>query len=434
MLTTVIAAFIVIGVIVFVHELGHFVAAKLSGVRVETFSLGLGPRLWGERWGETDYVLSAIPFGGYVKMEGESPEEDEDDAVVEYGERSFLGKNKGIRALIVAAGPAMNFVLAIVIYGLLTAWMGEAVFTTKVVGVVDGHGPAWTAGLRQGDVVQSVGAQEPKNWDDFLDALGRNLGRTVEVTVKRGGRDLVLNLDLRSSSRLDSIGIERYIPPVADSVASGSPAALAGIKPGDRITEIGGQKIFTWQDLARLVEPSPGRALDVTWMRDGKAHSSTVTPEDFGGIGKLGIVNDYRGEYELRKVGLFTSIKRGIRTAAWMSVQFLKLPRLLMEGVPLKEVIGGPVRIGELAGETIRLGAGTFLAFIAALSAQLSVVNLLPIPVLDGGHLLLLGVETVARRPISTRQRIIAQQIGLALLVALMLFVTMVDVSRLLGG
>ena len=117
-----------------------------------------------------------------------------------------------------------------------------------------------------------------------------------------------------------------------------------------------------------------------------------------------------------------------------MSVQFLKLPRLLLEGFPVREVIGGPVRIGELAGETMRRGAGTFLAFIAALSAQLSLINLLPIPVLDGGHLLLLGVETVARRPISTRQRVIAQQIGLALLIALMLFVTMVDVSRLLGG
>jgi regulator of sigma E protease len=145
-------------------------------------------------------------------------------------------------------------------------------------------------------------------------------------------------------------------------------------------------------------------------------------------------MNDYVGEYELRSVGFFESIDRGVRTAAWMSVQFLKLPRLLMQGFPVKEVIGGPVRIGELAGETMRRGAGTFFAFIAALSAQLSLVNLLPIPVLDGGHLFLMGIEAVVRRPISTRQRIIAQQIGLALLIALMLFVTMVDVSRLISG
>ncbi len=434
MLMTIVATFIVIGIIVFVHELGHFAAAKLAGVRVETFSLGLGPRLWGFAWGETDYVISVIPFGGFVKMEGEVVEEDGEGVGEPPGERSFLGKNKRTRAVIIGAGPMMNFLLAIVIYVILTGWVGVAVFTTKEVGVVVEESPAWKAGLRPGDIITSVEGKEIRNWDHFLEMLEANLGRDVDVLVESHGLEQGLSLNLRSAADLVEVGIGRYIPPVADSVSAGSPAEEAGMQAGDRISEVGGYPVYTWQDLARIVEPSPGREITIGWMRDGEAMTSTITPEDIGGYGKIGIMNDYVGEYELRSAGIFESIDRGIRTTAWMSVQFLKLPRLLMQGFPVKEVIGGPVRIGELAGETMRRGAATFFAFIAALSAQLSLVNLLPIPVLDGGHLLLMGIEAVARRPIGIRQRIIAQQIGLAILIALMLFVTMVDVSRLIGG
>lgn len=433
-MTTIIASIVLIGVIVFIHELGHFTAAKLSNVKVEVFSLGFGPKLVGFRWGETEYVISAIPFGGFVKMEGESPEEDGEGGQVELSERSFLAKPKRTRAFIVAAGPAMNFLLAIVIYIVLTYQTGMAVFITRQIGVVEDGSPASEAGLRPGDVVLEVGGGTVQNWDGIAKEIEGGLGSEVGLLVDRAGLNQTLTMDLRDVEEYDDVGIDLYMPPVADSVVAGSPAEAAGMRPGDRIVMIEDRTVSTWQDIARSVEPAPGESLTISWMRGDELLASTIRPDDVGGIGKIGIVNDYVGEYELRPVGLLRSFERGIRNAAWMSIQIVNLPRLWLAGYPVRELLGGPVRISQLAGETLRLGLGTFFAFIAAVSAQLSLINLLPIPVLDGGHLLVLGVEALARKPISMRQRIIAQQIGLALLIAFMVYVTLVDVSRLLGG
>jgi regulator of sigma E protease len=432
-MTTIVASIILIGVIVFIHELGHFAAAKLSGVKVEVFSLGFGPKLVGARWGETEYMISAIPFGGFVKMLGEAPEEDEEGVEQAHDERSFLGKSKRTRALIVAAGPAMNFLLAVVIFVALIHRDGIAVFSTTEIGVVEEGSPAWDAGLRFGDVVSAVGGDSVGNWQDVEDAFEDHLGRRTDVVFEREGRSETLAVDLTRVRKLENLGVDIYIPPVADSVIAGSPADQAGIRAGDRIVEIDGRSVRTWQDIAPAVA-APGRELAIRWVRGDKIIDSTITPEDVRGIGRIGIMDDYMAEIRLVPAGLNLSVELGIRRAAWMSVQIFNLPRLWLAGHPVKELLGGPVRIGQLAGQTLRLGIGTFVAFIGMVSAQLCVVNLLPIPVLDGGHLLVLGVETVARRPISPRRRIIAQQIGLALLIAFMVFVTLVDVSRLLGG
>jgi regulator of sigma E protease len=433
MLTTIIASFIVIGVIVFVHELGHFFAAKLSDVKVEVFSLGLGPRLWGFQYGETRYVVSAIPFGGYVKMEGESPVE-EGEGVSEPGERSFLAKNKRTKAFIVVAGPAMNFLLAIVIFSALIYKDGVPIYTTRQVGVVEEGSPAWDAGLQSGDVITELAGEAAQNWNQIESTLEDRLGSRVGLVVEHDGASESLTLDLTAVRDYEDIGIGLYWPPVAAAVTEGSAAEKAGMQPGDRIVEIDGRAIRTWQDIALVVKPAAGRDLEISWVRGGTVMVSTARPDDIGGQGMLGLEAETQGLYELRPAGFFRSIDLGIRRTAWMAVQLLNLPRLILAGFPVRELLGGPVRIGQMAGETFRLGIGTFLAFIAVVSAQLSLVNLLPIPVLDGGHLLVLGVETVARRPVSQRQRIIAQQIGLALLIAFMVYVTMVDVSRLLDG
>lgn len=437
MVLTLIATGITLSVIIFIHELGHFTAAKLSGVRVERFSMGFGPVLLKARRGETEYCISAIPFGGYVRMEGEDPEEAEALATgagtqaggARGSDRAFLSKTRLTRAFIIGAGPIMNFMLAVFIYAALIAHMGIGVTTTREVGGVLAGSPAQAAGLAQGDVIVSVDGQEVDTWDHMYDILDAKMGKTVKMVVERDGKTRTVKLDLSQARGFYDVGLYDFRPPVVGDVKIGGPAARAGLKTGDRIIRVGDSKISSWTDLSDAISKFPGKELKIEWERDGRVLSSTVTPEAVDGLGKIEIY----GIVEKRPVGPFEAVYRGFETTVWVAKQVFMLPRLLLRGTAIKDVVGGPVRIGELAGESVRWGISAFLGFIAAISAQLCLVNLLPIPVLDGGHLLILAIETVSRRTVSLRQRIIAQQVGFAFLVALMLLVTLVDVSRIFG-
>ena len=421
MLITGLATLIVLSVIIFIHELGHFIAAKRFGVKVEVFSMGFGPKLIGVRRGETKYMVSAIPFGGYVKMAGEDPTKP-----AAGGDREFLSKPRYTRALIVLAGPAMNFLLAVVIYTLLTYALGVGTITTRLVGEVTGGSPAWSAGLREGDTLVAVGDHTVATWDEVLDALAGNLGHKTTVRYERGGTPATASLDLVPLGDLGQVGMAPFEEAVVDIVKRGGPASSAGLRGGDRILAIDGRSIRNWQGVREAIRPSPGKTLAITYERNGQEHSSTVTPRAEGGSGLIDIT--YR--FERKRVGIGEAVVMGIKTSAWISEQIFVLLHKWATGQASRDMIGGPVRIGELAGETLRWGITTFLAFIAALSAQLSLVNLLPVPVLDGGHLLILAVETAMRKPITMRQRAIAQQIGFGFLVALMVTITFMDISR----
>jgi regulator of sigma E protease len=419
-LLTLVATLAMLGLLIFVHELGHFLAAKRSGVRVETFSLGFGPRLVGFKRGETDYVLSAIPFGGFVKMSGADPDQE-----ITGNPWEFMSKSRATRAGIVAAGPAMNFLLAVVLYSLLTFLVGVDTVTTRLVGEVVEDSPAWKAGLREGDTVLAVAGDSVGTWDQAVAKIVEHLDAKTDITFERDGRTEVATLDLTGVADPYAVGMAAFSEAVIDNAKIGGPAYEAGLRGGDKIVSIGGEPVRGINDVRKVVLGSPGKDLAVEWVRDGEVLSSTVKPRDLNGVGMIEV--DFR--LEKRRVGLGMSFIGGIKYAGWACEQFFVFLRHLATFKVSRDMVGGPVRISMLAGEAIRWGVVFFLHLVIFFSAQLSLINLLPIPVLDGGHLLILGVEAARRRSISLKERMVAQQIGLAVLIAAMLALTFNDVS-----
>jgi regulator of sigma E protease len=348
LLFTLLSFAVALGVLVFVHELGHFAVAKRLGVKVLRFSIGFGPVVWARRKGETEYALSAIPMGGYVKMLGE--EEGEEAAVLAEPERAFSTQPVARRAAIVFAGPAMNFVFAFLTYACL--------FT--LVGV--------------------------------------------------GG------------------------------VTAGMPAAQAGLKGGDKIVAINGQPTTTWEELSKMVVASQGAPLTLTVERDGQPLEIVITPalqdsrtlfgEPAGKVYRIGI----EASHEWSRVGPVQAVGVAAEQTWTASVMVVKGLVLMVQGrVPLRE-LGGPIAIARAAGDQARAGLRQFLSMLAFLSINLGVLNLLPIPALDGGHLAFFTVEGLMRRPLRQRHREIAQQVGLLVLLTLMVFVFYNDIHRLVQG
>ena len=421
----VLAFAIVVSVIVFVHELGHFLAAKKSGVRVLTFSIGMGPRVIGFTLGDTDYIISAIPFGGYVRMAGDNPEEE-----LSGQDWEFLSKPKRVRAFIVAAGPVMNMVLALVIFIVMNLALGIIVTETRNVGYVFEDTPAWTAGIRAGDELVAVDGEKVETWDDFEVELQARVGGLVMVEVLRADSAVEVGMDLSDVEAYYEAGLYAYRGPELGDVKWRGPAHRAGLRGGDVVTAIGGVPVDDWFDLREIIIASPSREITVDYERDGVSHSTVVMTGESNGSGKIEVA--YAVEY--KRIGLLESVRLALESTRAAAEQIVIFFHRLLTLTASRDMIGGPVRIGEIAGESMRWGADYMLALIATISAQLALINLLPIPVLDGGHLLLLAVEAVVRRPITTRQRIIAHQIGFVFLIGAILAITFIDVSRFLGG
>lgn len=339
-----------IGLLILVHELGHFLLAKLVGIRVERFSIGFPPRLIGKKIGDTDYCISAVPLGGYVKMSGMIDESMDAGAVT--GEPyEFMSKPIWARFLVIFAGPLFNILLAVFIY--------SAIF------------------------------------------MATGIERPVDPT-----------------------------PPVVGEVFQGAPAAEIGLQEGDRITAIDGQPIDQWNDLLTLVHNAPEEELQLTWTRDGQEFTSSVTPrlDPINEIGLIGI----SPVTEVEKVGVFKGIGYGAINTVDKTLLIFKSFGVLFSGeVAAKDALAGPLRIAEMSGQVAQSGFIALLGFAALLSINLGLLNLLPVPVLDGGHLVLLTIEGIIRRPLSNKFKMAVQQIGMALLLALMVFVIVNDFLQL---
>ncbi len=465
LLTTVVAFLITLGLVVIVHELGHFLFCKLFGVYVKTFSIGIGPKMIRKRWGETEYVLSAIPFGGYVKMAGEGMMEEIQDTGTweerkyplgtEEGNAEAADRDEGIpldrqfhakpawqRLLVFVAGPLFNVILAFVLYaGLIMADGLQVIPFTRVGDVVPG-GPAAAAGLRVGDEIIAVDGKEVDSWDQIQDLLlparlrdGRS-APAVPVSVRRDGRtvDLELQPAFVDSAGYWTLGMEAWNTTVG-LVQKGGPADRLGLREGDVILSVDGHEVTSFSQIARLINDRAGKVVPLVWKRDGRVMQGVVTPQlkeiaPGRSVGRV-FMEPFYGH---RRVGPGKALVMGWqRTMATIRMTVETLGDFVRRKLGLDSV-GGPLRIGQAAGEMLRWSFSHLMYFVAFFSINLFLLNLLPIPVLDGGHVLFLLLE-VARggKPVPERVQAIATQMGLIFLLLFMTFVVVLDVWKVTG-
>jgi len=422
-----IAFLVLIGVLIWFHELGHFLFAKLFGVKVEVFSIGFGPVLFKKRYGETEYRLSAIPLGGFVKLYGE-----EDNLA---DPRAFSSKPNWQKILIAFAGSFFNFILAILVFwflGVLGKEVPKYALEKPVVGYVQENSLAEKLGIREGDLVLSVNGKEVKTWKDLEERMLREIfARTITVEVLRDSKVAVLkgNLDIKNPR---AFGAEPIIEPVIGGVLEGSPAHQVGIKEGDRILSINGVEVKTWQEAVKLIRSS--EKINLRIERDGKEKELTILPmkDPKTNLSVIGVMPHI--ETVRLKQGVYESFIAGVERIALLSGLTLKAVWSMITGALSPTNLGGPIAIAQLAGQSAQQGIIPYLNLLAFISVQLAIFNLLPLPMLDGGLIVLFFIEMLRRKPLSVKFKEAWQKTGLALIIALSLFVILNDLIRLLSG
>ena len=447
------AAFaLVIGILVFVHESGHFLVARWAGVKVLRFSIGFGRPLFSWRAGRdrTEWAIGAFPLGGYVKM----LDEREGEVAAAELHRSFNRQSVWRRIAIVAAGPGANFLLAVLVYWVLF-WHGTEELK-PVLGPPVAESPAAAAGIVNGEEVLKVGPVVVQTWQEMRWALLKQAMEqgSVDLEVINSQREInIRRLDVTSASAdgwegdaLDKLGISFFrpqIPPVLGAISADSPAKAAGLRNGDRILSIDGQPLDNWLDFVTIVRASAGQKLLLGLERKGERLSIEITPMErqdrqrsFGQIG-ASVENPGAARNDLmtlvRYAPMAAFVKAIDETGDKALFTLTSIYRMITGDISWRN-ISGPITIADYAGQSASLGANYYLQFMALVSISLAVLNLLPIPILDGGHLLYYLVEIVMRRPLTERHMEIGQQIGLALMLTLMAFAFYNDINRLISG
>ncbi len=432
-MTTTLSFIIVLGVLVFVHELGHFLVAKALGVGVDRFSIGFPPKMFGFRYGETEYCISWIPLGGYVKLRGEDPGEtvDPDDPSL------YSTRPPHQRAGIVAAGPIMNLTLSFILMPLvfMIGMNIPAFFESPVqVAWVVPDSVADAAGIKKGDHLIRLENREINNWEELFEAAAIATSDEVPLVINRDGKRLSIVIPVEDLKNGNGLGILPPLEPVIGTLAPGYPAIKAGLKVGDRILSVGGLPVSHWNEMAQIIHGSPGKSVTIEVDRGGEHLSLTVVPrlDEKSEQGLVGISPD--NETIARRFPFVESVKRGFkRNLELLGLTFKFIWDLVTFNTSLK-LLGGPIMIFQVTGEVAKAGIPEFIAFMAFLSLQLGILNLLPIPVLDGGHLLFMGLEGIKGRPLEPRYREMAQKIGFFLLILLILVVSYNDILRILSG
>jgi regulator of sigma E protease len=473
------AIVLVFGIVIFVHELGHFLAAKAVGVYAPRFSIGFGPRLWSRKWGETEYMIAALPLGGYVRMAsredesmafieggGEEPvaapaDDDADaprprwydpEAMAPFGpkpvpeSRWFESKSLPARLLIMLAGVTMNMLLGFVVLAGLAISMGESVILTRVVGVVHelSGAPRLASELLPGDTIVAIDGANVTSWNEVQERIVEGRGDSVAITTQRSTRVMVpIAADRGSTGGVTrdqlAFAIQPYFPPVIDEVLPGSPAAHAGLTGGDSVVRANGEPVTSWAQLVRVIEGSPGHALTLEVTRADTTKRVTVTPDSLPQpnpitgrdeiVGKIGA--QARTPTDRNPIPFSTAVAVGWDQTWGIAGAVVDYVERLFTGRISISKLNGPVAIGRASVTAARQGLDSVLYLIAVLSVNLAVFNLLPIPILDGGQIVVNVVEAVKGGSLSMRTREYLLRFGLAAIALIFVIVLYNDIKSL---
>lgn len=452
MLLTILAFVITLGIVIIIHELGHFSVCKWTGIYVRTFSIGFGPKLLKIKFGETEYAISAIPFGGYVKMAGEGVMGEIQDTGTKQARQHPIGTEEGNleaagldddiaddrkysnrpawqRLLVVLAGPVFNLILAFVIYTVMSLSLGEEIISTTVIGNVVPGSAAEQGQLHVGDRVVQIEDVEVTNWNDLSKEIARIDPQAKTIFIVERAGDL-LELSVEKGDGL--LGVEPWLTGIG-RVKRDGPAFKAGMESGDQITTVNGELVTTFSDIVRTIGSNAGTEVSVQWLRDGELFSAQIIPEavEVAPDSTTGLIGIERA-HDYKKVGLFAAVLNGFRVTKSMTVEIVRaIGSIKQHGL---DSVGGPIRVGQVAGDMLRWSFGHLMQFVAFFSINLFLLNLLPIPVLDGGQVVFITYELLTGRQVDQKLQAIATQIGMIILMLLMMFVIVIDVLKVIPG
>jgi len=433
LLTSIAAFTFVLGVLVFVHEMGHYLMARRIGIRVLTFSLGFGPKLLTVRRGDTDYCISAIPLGGYVKMAGENP-----DDVRSGADDEFLSKTKWERFQVLIMGPTMNIILAFVVMAVVL-YQGADVPAYEeqppIVGHVMEASPAEQSGIRVGDLILRIGGRPVQTWEELFVTVMPRAERELEVVLRRGLQEVTIQVtpEAQTQFQVGDLGVVPIMQPQILNVLTGDPADLAGIRPRDVITAVNAEPITRDNPFVETINANADVALMLTVVRGGETLEIEVTPALRGNVGLIGVE---LSPFEVRTIepGPLQAIQMSFqKNYAWSGLILQTLGGLLTSETSPKQLVG-PLGIAQLSGGAAQIGMVALFTLMAMISLNLGILNLLPIPVLDGGHIFIMALEGLSRRNFSVRIKEKIQLAGFVVLLMLMVTVIYNDLTRINWG
>ncbi len=429
-LGTILAFAIVFGVLVFIHELGHFLSAKLVGIRVETFSFGYGKRLFGFKRGHTDYRISALPLGGYVKFLGEGMFEPGRELAPD----DFMAKPRWARFIVMIMGAVMNVVLAVVIVAginMVGQSVPEYLDQRPVIGWIDAGSPAEKAGLRVDDEILSINGKKVSTWSDVEIAVGSKPESRLPLEIRRDGAVLPVEITTGTEKIIRyEIGYAGFYGKILTQirlVTPGSPAEKAGFQAGDVIETIDGEPAYSFKFI-QTIEKSAGKELSVTVDRGGRGLELKVTPRLEGKVGKIGILHGDKAV--TKKYAFFPAIGRSVKENGKLFFLVIDFIKNLVTGRQSARQLGGPLEIANLSYAALKMGLLPLLSWIALISLQLGVINLFPIPVFDGGQLFVLIIEGIFRKDLGPKARTIWMQFGFVIFVLLLGFLILNDIVK----